>query len=129
MQLKRSLIWLTSLLFLCSSVLVLTRAAQHNRTFTVAGHSGEIPVIEMGGRSYVEIEALTRLANGSLSFRGNQIVLILPPSNANATTAAQGFTNEFLRASNEQMSVKREWISTLNKVIQHELNNHSGLSM
>ena len=118
MQLKRSLIWLTSLLFLCSSVLVLTRAAQHNRTFTVAGHSGEIPVTEMGGRSYVEIEALTRLANGSLSFRGNQIILILPPSNANTTTTAPGFTKEFLRAGIEQMSVIREWRNTLISAVQ-----------
>ena len=119
MQLKRSLIWLTSLLFLCSSVLVLTRAAQHNRTFTVAGHSGEIPVTEMGGRSYVEIEALARLANGSLGFRGNQIVLTLPPSNANtSTTAAPGFTKEFLRAGIEQMSVIREWRNTLISAVQ-----------
>jgi len=118
MQLKRSHIWLTALLYLCSSVFVLTHAAQHNRTLAVTGHSGEIPVTEMGGRSYVEIEAFTRLANGSLSFRGNQIVLILPPSNANATTAAQGFTKEFLKAGIEQMSVIREWRSTLINAVQ-----------
>jgi hypothetical protein len=118
MQLKRSHIWLTALLYLCSSVFVFTHAAQHNRTLAVTGHSGEIPVTEMGGRSYVEIEAFTRLANGSLSFRGNQIVLILPPSNANATTAAQGFTKEFLKAGIEQMSVIREWRSTLINAVQ-----------
>jgi hypothetical protein len=118
MQLKRSHIWLTALLYLCSSVFVLTHAAQHNRTLAVTGHSGEIPVTEMGGRSYVEIEAFTRLANGSLSFRGNQIVLILPPSNANATTTAQGFTKEFLKAGIEQMSVIREWRSTLINAVQ-----------
>jgi hypothetical protein len=118
MNLARLLTGLTSLLFLCFSVLVLTHSAQQNRTFTVAGHSGEIAVTEMGGRSYVEIEALTRLANGSLSFRGSQIVLTLPPSNANATTAAQGFTKEFLRAGIEQMSVIREWRSTLISAVQ-----------
>jgi hypothetical protein len=118
MQLKRSHIWLIALLYLCSSVFVLTHAAQHNRTLAVTGHSGEIPVTEMGGRSYVEIEALTRLANGSLSFRGNQIVLILPPSNANATTTARGFTKEFLKAGIEQMSVIREWRSTLINAVQ-----------
>jgi len=94
-------------------------SAQQNRTFTVAGHSAEIPVTEMGGRSYVEIEALARLANGSLGFRGNQIVLTLPPSNANtSTTAAPGFTKEFLRAGIEQMSVIREWRSALISAVQ-----------
>jgi hypothetical protein len=121
MQLKRFVTWMASLLFLCLSIRVLTHAAQQHRTFTVAGHSGEIPVTEMSGHSYVEIEALTRLANGSLTFRGNQIVLTLPPSNANTTTAAQGFTREFLRASIEQMSVIREWRSTLIGAVQREI--------
>ena len=115
----RLLMRVTSLLFLCLSVFVLMHSAQQNRTFTVAGHSAEIPVTEMGGRSYVEIEALARLANGSLGFRGNQIVLTLPPSNANtSTTAAPGFTKEFLRAGIEQMSVIREWRSALISAVQ-----------
>ena len=114
MKVKRYLVWLSTLLFLCVSVFVLAHAAQQNRTFTVAGHSGEIPVSEIGGRLYVEIEALTRLANGSLSFRGNQIVLTLPPPNTTpSATPAQGFTKEFLKAGIEQMSVIREWRSTL----------------
>jgi hypothetical protein len=119
MQLTRFPVWLTSLLFLCLSGLFLARAAQQNRTFTVAGHSGEIPVAEMGGRSYVEIEALSRLANGSLSFKGNQIVLTLRPPNASSSaTPAPGFTKEFLRAGIEQMSVIREWRSTLITAVQ-----------
>src|SRR5205809_4146330 len=108
----RLLMRVTSLLFLCLSVFVLMHSAQQNRTFTVAGHSAEIPVTEMGGRSYVEIEALARLANGSLGFRGNQIVLTLPPSNANtSTTAAPGFKMEFLRAELDLMTEFWEWRS------------------
>lgn len=119
MQLKQFFMWLTSLLFLGLSVLVFTHAAQQNRTFTVAGRYGEIPVAEMDGRSYVEIEALARLANGSLSFRSNQIVLTLPPSNASkSTTDARGLTSEFLRAGIEQMSVIREWRSALISAVQ-----------
>ena len=108
-------------LFLILLTLVLTHAAQQNRTLVVTGHPGELPVVEMGGHSYIEIEALARLANGSLSFQGHQIVLTLPSSgsNAHATVAtpdhsgATGFTKEFLRAAIEQMSVIREWRSTL----------------
>jgi hypothetical protein len=103
--------------YLC--VLVFAHAAQANRTFTVAGHSGEIPVAEMGGRSYVEIEALTRLANGSLSYSGNQIIMTLPSSNAHvSSTSTLGFTKEFLMAAIEQMSVIREWRSTLIGAVQ-----------
>jgi hypothetical protein len=49
MKVKRYLVWLSPLLFLCVSVFVLAHAAQQNRTFTVAGHPGEIPLAEMGG--------------------------------------------------------------------------------
>jgi hypothetical protein len=107
-------------------ILAVALAAQPQRTLVVSGHSGELAVVEMGGRSYVEIEALTRLANGSVSFNGNQIVLTLPGSAGNtpATTSAPsqsvpvGFTKEFIRAGIEEMSVIREWRSTLTNAVQ-----------
>jgi hypothetical protein len=80
----------------------------------------------MDGRYYVDVEALARLANGSLSFRGNQIVLTLsaPPISTPATNSAasqsapSGFSKEFLRASIEEMSVIREWRSALINAIR-----------
>lgn len=107
-------------------------AAQASRTLLVAGHSGTIDVVEMGGRSYVEIEALTRLANGSLSFKGNQIVLSLSSPNTTAATMAgtaananmpvptpsSGFSKEFVKAGIEQMSVIREWRRALISAVQ-----------
>jgi hypothetical protein len=126
MQQKRFLTWLTCLLFLGLSVFALAHAAQQNRTLVVTGHAGELVVVEMSGRSYVEIEALARLANGSLSFKGNQIVLTLPSSTSNTQMtpaeqshpSATGFTKEFLRAGLEQMSVIREWRTTLISAVQ-----------
>lgn len=107
-------------------VLVKPYAGPQNRTLVLTGHSGELNVTEMGGRFYVDIEELTRLANGSLSFRGNQIVLTLPTSNTHApainSVASQstpsGFSKEFLRAGIEEMSVIREWRSALVNAIR-----------
>jgi len=103
-------------------VLALTLPAQQNRTLIVAGHSGEAAVAEMGGHSYVEIDALARLVSGSLNFNGNQIILTLPgsPASASATTQASssGFTKEFLKAGIEEMAVIREWRVTLRNAIQ-----------
>ena len=103
-------------------VLALTLPAQQNRTLIVAGHSGEAAVAEMGGHSYVEIDALARLVSGSLNFNGNQIILTLPgsPASASATTQASssGFTKEFLKAGIEEMAVIREWRVTLRNAVQ-----------
>jgi len=106
--------------------LALSQVAHQARTLVVTGHPGELAVAEVGGRSYVEIEALTRFVNGSLSFNGNQIVLTLPGSNANPSgnnpgatqPAAAGFSKDFLRAAIEQMSVIREWRSALLNAVQ-----------
>lgn len=110
------------------AVLTLTFASAmpQKHTLTVTGHSGELPVVEMSGRSYVEVEALARMTNGSLAYNGPQIVLTLPPAGPNqpttmdatAQTAAPGFTKEFLKAAIEQMSVIREWRSTLINAVQ-----------
>ena len=100
--------------------------APQNRTLVLTGHPGELSVKEMDGRYYVDVEALTQLANGSLSFRGNQIVLTLsaptktiPATNSAASqSTSSGFSKEFLRAAIEEMSVIREWRSSLINAIR-----------
>lgn len=111
---------------LCSlSVLFMVRAAPQNRTLVLTGHPGELSVMEIGGRSYVDIEALTRLVSGSLSYRGSQIVLTLPSLRTGTPTAnleagpsgASEFSKDFLRAAIEEMGVIREWRSALKNAI------------
>ncbi len=122
---KRFATWMTLIIFSSLPILALAQAAQ-NRTLVVTGHPGELPLVEMGGRAYVDLEILTRFVNGSLSFNGNQIVLTLPSSNSSLPAAsastnpppAPGFSKDFLRAGIEQMSVIREWRSTLISAVQ-----------
>ena len=52
---------------------------QQNLTLIVAGQPGQAPIVQMNGKSYVDIDALARLTNSSLSFKGNQVILT-PPS-------------------------------------------------
>jgi hypothetical protein len=103
-------------------ILALALAAQQNRTLVVTGHPEELAVVEMGGHSYVEVEALARLAKGSLSFSGNQIILTLPGTVAPVPVITQsspsGFSKDFIKAGIEEMSVIREWRSTLKNAIQ-----------
>lgn len=116
-----------SLVFLCGlSVLIVVHAAPQNRTLVLTGRPGEVPVLEMGGRSYVEIEALARLANGSVGFQGSQIVVTLPSPAPNTAAkclqagepATAGFSKEFLKAAIEEMAVIREWRTTLLNTIR-----------
>jgi hypothetical protein len=113
------------LLLLLPSILFV-QAAQRNRTFVISGHPGELTVREMDGQGYIEIEALARLTNGSLTSSGDRIVLTISGFSSDAPAAAtltnqhssMGFTKEFLKAAIEQMSAVREWRSTLINAVQ-----------
>lgn len=113
-------------LLLCSLSLVIAEAGQSHLTLIVTGHAGELPVVEKGEHSYVEIHALAQLVNASLIFNGNQMVLTLPvPSEHSGATAASGsqpapteFSKDFIRSAIEEMSIIREWRSTLTNAVQ-----------
>lgn len=104
--------------FLCINFLIFARPAAQTRTLLITGHDREIPLVEMNRRLYVEIGALARLTNASLSYRGHQVVLTLPLLGTESTVATLGanqseFSKEFLHAGIEQVAVIREWRSTL----------------
>src|SRR5580693_3436648 len=138
MRTRRSFAWLLAALLLVVSGMALAQDASQNRTLIVNGQSGNVPVIQVNGRSYVDLEALARAANGSLSFSGNMIALTLPgsqagsptnsPANTNTTSAPApatapasnpGFSQAFLTAGIEQMSTLREWHAALAAAIQN----------
>jgi len=110
------------LLALAVSCLASPQAAQQNGTFTISGQPGDAAIAQINGRSYVDIEALARLTNGTLHFNGPQITLTLPGSAATTPSsqpANPGFSKEFLKAGIEEMSVIREWRSTLLNAVQN----------
>jgi hypothetical protein len=88
-------------------------------TLTVAGHPGEAQLVQVNGKSYIDIETLARLTQGTLSFKANQTILTLPPSNPEppAPHVSAGFSRAFIQAGIEEMSVIREWrIAIVNAV-------------
>jgi hypothetical protein len=109
------------------SALALCRAAQEPQTLIVNGQRTQISVVQMNGHSYVDLEALARAANGSLSFNGNQISLTLPgsgdspaPAPAPASSPSNSeFSKSFLRAGIEQMTIIREWRTALANAVQN----------
>jgi hypothetical protein len=111
-------------LFLLLPGLALAQAAQEkeNLTLTVSGHPGLAAIVQMNGRSFVEVEALARAVNGTLHFNGNQIILTMPASPAGGPAAQPkppAFSKDFLRATVEEMTAIRELQSGLANDIQH----------
>ena len=68
---KRTVLLSLSLIFL----LGVRAIAQQDLRLIVAGQPGQIPILQMNGKSYVDIDALARLTNSSISIKGNQVLL------------------------------------------------------
>jgi len=104
-----------------------SQVAQQNGTLMVSGQPGQAPLVQISGKSYVDVETLARLTNGSLSFKGNQITLTLPASAGSAPTtvppenqpSTSGFSKDFMKAGIEAGSTIREWRAALTSAVQN----------
>jgi hypothetical protein len=112
---------LIMLIMLLAPRTTLPQSGRQNWTLAITGQPGRATVIQINGRSYVDIEGLARLTSGSLAFRGHQIILTMsagaPGTPTTVSAASQQDTSEFshgfLRAGIEEMAVIREWRSAL----------------
>ena len=117
---------LVALVLLVLATTIHAQVQQQSRTLVVNGQTGEATVVQLNGRTYIDMESLAHIANGSVSFRGNQIALRLPagdnpPASTSQAASAEnpGFSREFVTAAIEEMALMREWASTLANAIQN----------
>ena len=68
----------TSLVLLAMLFVSGITLAQKQQSVVINGKAGQASVLQIDGRAYVDLETLARIANGSLSFKANRIVLTLP---------------------------------------------------
>jgi hypothetical protein len=125
---KTRSVWVVAAVAMFVVMVGLVQAAQQGTVLVLSGYTETVPVMQVNGKNYVNVEALARATNGSMSFNGNQIVLTLPAAGSGGGAAASqqaapaasqstGFSKEFLTAAIEEMSTLREWHSALASAI------------
>lgn len=115
------------LIVLLSSSVVSAQSAQKFRTLVINDHSGKVAVLELGDRTYVDLNRLVQIGHGSVDFAGNQIVLSLTCSDRAPTpkpvetdqAAGLRFSRQFAKAGIEEISLMREWASALANAVQN----------
>ena len=124
MQIHSKARWLKLAGILVLPMVAVTLVAQQVTTLSVSGQSGQAQVVQVEGRNYVDVNGLTRILNGSISFSGNQIVLTFANGNSGSGSSAatpppqQGLSKDFLNAGIEAMSQLREWHAALRTAIE-----------
>jgi hypothetical protein len=115
------------MLLLTASFSTPWQSAPEARTLSIVGQSEYAKILELNGKSYVQVEDVARLTRGSLTFNANRVFLALPAERGHtsaAPPATHGFSKEFLQAGIEQMSAIREWRIT----IVNSIKNNSPVS-
>lgn len=94
------------------------------KRLVISGYKGSVPVKQIDGKDFVEIDALARLGNGSVSFSGDAVTLTLAAPSAEAAeseaAANDKFSREFLRAWIEEMGTIHEWHSALATAVKSQ---------
>ena len=116
------------LLLISAGRMSVAQVNSQTETVVVNGRQGEVMVVRLNGRTYVDLESLARIAGGSLAFQGNQVALSLPgstattvatDSNLNSPTVRTGMSRDFRQAAIETLARMREWASTIANAIQY----------
>lgn len=98
-------------------------ASTQTRSVVVNGNSGDIQIVQVGGKEYIDIRALVQITQGSLSLQGGQIILNLPMSQSSSQSDSSADPNAlsrpFMRAGVEEISLLREWASPLANAIEN----------
>ncbi len=96
------------------------------RTLVVNGRTVDTAVVEVEGRSYVDIEGLAQIIGGSVNFEPNQITLTLPepapaatPADASAAApqAADNMSKQFQQLAVFTLAEMREWRGAVSAVV------------
>lgn len=105
----------------------LAQSQQQPKVLVIKGHSGQAEIIQKDGRAYVDLQSLVEMANATLSFRANRVVMSLPTSNVSPPSPepppppadSSSLSRGFMKASIEEFATMREWASTLGYAIRN----------
>lgn len=121
-------VW-TSLLLLLSLLAGMASGQNklEHRTIIVNGRSGDITIFRVSGHSFVDLETLVHLFNGTITYEGNNIVLTFnsstapvpaapnsPPATAMPPQAPpNALSQDFMTAAVQELGVLKDWRSVM----------------
>ncbi|MGA2695752.1 MAG: hypothetical protein ABSE92_06805 [Terriglobales bacterium] len=96
--------------FWCPGVLVAQGAAPA-KTLIVNGRSSPGAVVQMNGKSYVDVEAFAQAVDATVRFETNKVILTMGSAPATVQPAQKpvGLSREFSQAGIATLSDMREW--------------------
>ena len=109
------------------SCALLAQLTTQVRTLMVNDYSGELGIVQMHEKTYVDLDRLVEIAHGSIDYHGTTILLRLPGPAVHTSGQSEKpeesdhsrFSREFMKAGIEEISLIREWASTVANAVQN----------
>jgi hypothetical protein len=102
---------LIGLVFLFAGLLWAQRGP--DKKLEVNGRTMDSPILQIGGRSYVDLETLAQITNGVIAVQPDRVVLTIPtataPSAARPSPPPDALSREFAREAIGLLAEMREW--------------------
>jgi hypothetical protein len=103
---------LIGLVFLLAGLLWAQRGP--DKKLEVNGKTMDSPIVQIGGRSYVDLETLAQITNGVIAVQPDRVVLTIPsapsaPSAAPPSPRPDALSREFAREAIGLLAEMREW--------------------
>ncbi len=100
---------LIGLVFLLAGLLWAQRGP--DKKLEVNGKTMDSPILQIGGRSYVDLETLAQITNGVIAVQPDRVVLTIPtaPSAARPSPPPDALSREFAREAIGLLAEMREW--------------------
>jgi hypothetical protein len=121
-MIRKSLLNISLAFLALAPTLTLAQTPQPKTMLSVEGYSGQAPVVRINGKTYVEIDALARATNGTVTFQAGHIILSFPPPGAVSAPGHADSTpklsKDFLKALIDELSVIGEWRAAIANAIQ-----------
>ena len=58
--------------------MILAQAEEQLRTLAINGQIGEVGLLQMNNKMYIDLQRLAQIAKGAISYEGNRIVADVP---------------------------------------------------
>jgi hypothetical protein len=126
-QMKKNSGPLIVLVLAMSAVASSAQTGQQFRTLVINHRSGKAAALEVGDKTYIDLNRLVEIGHGSIAYEGNQIVLTISCTETSSSSIAAEteptpttrLSREFAKAAIEEISLMREWASTLANAVQN----------
>ncbi len=89
----------------------------------VNGKSTNVAVLQVNGRSYIDVETVAQITNGSVKFGPNQVALTIPNTDFDASSPQDNarLSKDFASSAISTVAEMKEWKGTLGTLVKFGL--------